>query len=213
MIDTRSLLWLLYRENPPHVDRQLVEWRNKIQSLWLLVCLRLRKKYFFHRNVTPTRIVHMSFQPLFSPRTEYMYSTRNVILDIFIVFYCACILSYRAYILSYRSCILSYRVCILSYRVSGFPFSIVFCVYQVFRLSWKSFIVWLRSLWGVLWIIFNEKVQYSLKALFVLSKKLFLGMFVCLLRFYVPIKNFWLIWRRFFRIENDNKYKADTYMY
>jgi hypothetical protein len=67
--------------------------------------------------------------------------------------------------------------CILSYCVSGFPFSIVFCVYQIFRLSWKSFIVWLRSISGF-WVISNEKVRYSPKALFVLSKKLFLGMFV-----------------------------------
>jgi hypothetical protein len=120
-----------------------------------------------------------------------IYSTRNVILDISIVFYRAWILSYRACILSYRSCILSYRACILSYRVSGFPFSIVFCVYQVFRLSWESFIVWLRSLSG-LWIISNKNVRYSPKGLFVLPRKLFIGMFVYL-RSYVPIKNFSLL--------------------
>jgi hypothetical protein len=129
------------------------------------------------------------------------YSTRNVILDISIVFY-------RVYILSYRACILSYRSCILSYRVSGFLYSIVFCVYQVFRLSCKSFILWLRSFSG-LWIISKEKVRYSPKALFVLSKKLFLGMFVYL-RFYVLLKNFSRIWRRIFRNENHNKHKADT---
>jgi hypothetical protein len=126
------------------------------------------------------------------------YSTRNVILDISIVFYRAWILSYRACILSYRSCILSYRACILSYRVSGFPFSIVFCVYQVFRLSWKPFIVWLWSLSG-LWVISNEKVRYSPKAVFVLFKKLFLRMFI----YGFTSRSL----GRIFRNENDNKYK------
>jgi hypothetical protein len=135
------------------------------------------------------------------------YSTRNVIFDISIVFYRACILSYRACILSYRSCILSYRACILSYRVSGFLFSIVFCVYQVFRLSWISFIVWLRSLSG-LWIISNEKVRYSPKALFVLSKKLFLGMLFIYGR--TSRSRIFHLWRRIVMNENDNKHKADT---
>jgi hypothetical protein len=95
---------------------------------------------------------------------------------------------------SYHIVRVSYRIVRVSYRVSGFPFSIVFCVYQVFRLSWKSFIVWLRNLSG-LWIISKEKVRYSPKVLFVLSKKLFLGMFVC-------FKNFSLIWKRILRNEN-----------
>jgi hypothetical protein len=82
-------------------------------------------EYFVHRITGPEKLRFTWKLP------DIVYSTRNVILDISIVFYRACILSYRAYILSYRSCILSYRAWILSYRVSGFPFSIVFCVYQV----------------------------------------------------------------------------------
>lgn len=61
------------------------------------------------------------------------------------MFYCACILMYRACILMYRACILSYQLLCLS----GLLFSIVFCIYQVFCLSWKL-LLWcnFRKYWA-----------------------------------------------------------------
>jgi hypothetical protein len=99
--------------------------------------------------------------------------------------------SYRIVRVSYHIVRVSYRIVRVSYRVVYQVFSFLSCFafirFSIYRE--KSFIVWLRSLSG-LWIISKEKVRYFPKVLFVLSKNLFLGMFVCLYTVLRPVQEF-----------------------